>query len=121
MNDVLWAFQIFLAVAFLYSGINKAVLSEAALVAKGQTGVEGLPLWAIRFIAWSEIFGVVGILLPQYFYGLSWLTAMMAACFAVIMVLAARIHAKRKEPKSVVLNAVIFAVCIFVVWGRFLR
>lgn len=55
MNTTLWILQSLVAFAFLYSGINKSILSEQRLVASGQTGVEGLPLPLIRFIGISEI------------------------------------------------------------------
>ena len=35
------------------------------------------------------------------------------------MVLAAATHIRRKEPSGVVVNAVLFALAVFVAWGRF--
>ena len=118
MNTTLWVLQSLIAFGFMYSGINKSIFSEKKLVAMGQTGVEGLPLALIRFIGISEILGAVGIILPLLLHILPFLTTVSAICFAVIMILAARIHYKRHEYKSVVFNSVIFLVCIFIAYGR---
>jgi uncharacterized membrane protein YphA (DoxX/SURF4 family) len=119
MNTILWICQSLLAVIFLYSGINKTFLSVQQLTAKGQTGVLHLPAVAIHAIGISEILGAVGLILPWYTGIYPILTPIAAACFAVIMVLAARIHYRLKEPKNVAKNAVIFLVSVFVTWGRF--
>lgn len=118
MNTTLWILQSLVAFTFIYSGISKSILSEKKLVANGQTGVEGLPLPLIRFIGISEIFGAIGIILPLLLNILPILTIISAICFAVIMILAARIHYKRHEYKSVFINIIIFLVCIFITYGR---
>ena len=93
------------------------------MVAKGQTGVEGLPVGLIRFIGFSEILGAVGILLPQWLKVFPILTPVSAIGFALIMIPAAIIHYKRivinkKEAYNVLTNVVIFAICLLVVYGR---
>ena len=90
------------------------------LVAHGQTGVEGLPVLLIRFIGVSEIFGTAGIILPWLTGIYKALTPLTACCFAVIMLLAARVHYRRKEIKNVMLTIFIFLGCLFVAWGRFM-
>ncbi len=118
MNTTLWILQSVIAIIFIYSGINKSILSEQKLVASGQTGVEGLTLPLIRFIGISEILGAVGIILPLSLHILPILTAISATCFAIVMILAARIHYKRHEFKNVFINSIIFLVCIFIAYGR---
>ncbi len=118
MNTILWGAQWITAFIFMYSGINKSIFSEQKLVAKGQTGVEGLPLPLIRFIGISEIFGAVGLIVPWWINILPILTPIAAICFAVMMILAARIHYKRKEYKNVLTNTVIFLLCLFITYGR---
>ncbi|HXL58357.1 MAG TPA: DoxX family protein [Chitinophagaceae bacterium] len=118
MNTILWGAQWITAFIFMYSGINKSIFSEQKLVAKGQTGVEGLPLPLIRFIGVSEIFGAVGLIVPWWINILPILTPIAAICFAVMMILAARIHYKRKEYKNVLTNTVIFLLCLFITYGR---
>lgn len=118
MNTVLWILQSVIALIFIGSGLNKSILSERKLVAKGQTGVEGLPLALIRFIGVSEILGAVGIILPLLLNILPVLTTISAICLAAIMIPAGIIHYKRKEYKNILTNVIVFAVCMFIVYGR---
>lgn len=118
MNTVLWILQSLVAIVFFYSGVNKSIYPEQKLVAKGQTGVDGLPAGLIRFIGISEILGAVGIILPLLLHIFPILTIISAICFAVIMIPAGIIHYKRHEPKNVLTNCVIFIMCVFIVYGR---
>ena len=108
-----------MSAAFMYSGINKSILSVRKLVyVKGQTGVENLSLPFVRFIGISEILGAVGIILPWWLNILPILTPVSAILFAFIMIPASIIHYKRKEPKNVLTNVVFFCICIFIAYGR---
>lgn len=82
MNVAAWMCQGFLAAVFFYSGICKAWLPEARLVRMGQTGVEGLS---------------PGLL--------------AALCLGAVMVLAARVHARRREFPQVAFNLTLLAMC----------
>jgi hypothetical protein len=120
MNTLLWSCQILLAAAFGYSGICKSIYSEETLVNKiGQTGVAGLPLTLIRTIGIAELLGTVGIILPWWLGITPVLTPVTAVCFTVLMLLAAPIHYRRKEPRNVTTNLVLLAISIFTAYGRF--
>jgi len=88
---------------------------------KGQTGVAALSVPLIRFIAITELLGVLGILLPWWLDILPSLTPVAAICFGIIMVLAARVHYKRKEPKNVFNNIILLLISLFVAYGRMAR
>lgn len=118
MNTTLWIFQPLIAIVFLYSGVQKSIYSQQILVARGQTGVEGLSAGLIRFIGISEILGAIGIIVPLLFHILPILTTISTICLAAIMVPAAIIHFKRHEPKNILTNCVIFLICAFIVYGR---
>jgi len=119
MNIVLWILQVLMAIAFMYSGICKSIFSIRKLVyEKGQTGIENLPLSLVRFIGASEILGSLGLILPWTLNILPPLTPVSAMLFALIMIPAAVIHYKRKEPKNIVTNVVFFCICIFIACGR---
>lgn len=118
MNITLWIVQVLVGIIFLYSGISKSIYSEQRLIAKGQTGVEGLSLVFIRFIGISEIFGAIGIIVPQWLGILPVLTIISAFCFAFLMIAAATIHHKRREFKAVATNAGLFIACLFIAFGR---
>src|SRR4051794_27516352 len=97
MNTLFWIIQSLVALTFLYSGINKSIYSAQHLVAAGQTGVEGLPAAEIKFIGIIEILGALGLILPELLKVLPIITPLTALGFAVIMILAGRIHLIRKE------------------------
>ncbi len=118
MNTALWVAQGILVVAFLYSGISKSTQSERTLVAWGQTGVEGLPLWLIRFIGITELLAVAALLLPAWSDAFPLLTPLAALGLAVIMALAARVHYRWNERKTVWLNVGLLVLCLLVAGGR---
>lgn len=118
MNTILWICQGVLSLVFLYSGINKSLYSEQQLIAKGQTGVVNLPVGVIRFIGISEVLGAAGIIMPGLVNIMPVLTPVTAVCFAVIMVLAARIHYRLHEPKNVITNSILLIMSLFVAYGR---
>ncbi|MBX9851244.1 MAG: DoxX family protein [Cytophagaceae bacterium] len=118
MNIFIWILQFFTAFIFLYSGICKSYFSEQKLVSKGQTGVEGLPIYFIRFIGLAEIFGALGLILPCLFSIYPVLTPIAALSLALIMPFAAKIHYKRKEYKNTLLNCIIFILCLLIAYGR---
>ena len=118
MNTILWIAQALLSAAFLYSGICKTVLSEQQLIAKGQTGVAGYSNATIHFIGIAEILGAAGIILPWLTGILPALTPIAALCFAIIMLLAAPIHYRLKEPRNVATNITLLLLSLLVIWGR---
>ena len=97
MNTVIWVFQGLIAFVFMFSGVNKAYYDEKILVKKGQTGVEGLPKWFIKFIGFSEILGAIGLILPIILNKYIFLTSIAAICLGLIMIPAAFIHYKKKR------------------------
>ena len=119
MNTILWVLQIFLAATFAYSGIMKSTQQREKLISIGQTGVANLSYPLIRFIGIIEILGALGIILPQALGVLSILTPVTAIGFAVIMIPAANIHAKRKEFLSFSFNLFLLLISAFVAMQRF--
>lgn len=125
MNTLLWSCQALTSVIFLYSGINKSILSQQALIAKGQTGVAGLSAGLIRFIGIAEVLGAIGLIFPWWLHIAPILTPIAAICFAVVMVLAAIMHTRlristgnKKELRNVVTNMVLLALALLIAWGR---
>lgn len=128
MNTLLWIFQGLTAVIFFYSGVNKSILDQQALVAKGQTGVGGLSTGLIRFIGISEVLGALGLVFPWWMGIAPVLTPVAAGCFALIMVLAAITHRRllmrtgnKKELQNIGTNVILLALCVVIAWGRLTR
>jgi hypothetical protein len=80
--------------------------------------VQGLPLPLVRVIAFAEICGALGLILPWASGIVPVLTVAAAVGLGVIMLLAAVVHTRLHEPKNVATNVVLFAICAFVAVGR---
>ena len=119
MDTLIWIGQGILAFIFLVSGFFKSTHTERWLVTHNQTGVEGLPSHLIKFIGICELLGSAGLILPWYIQIAPVLTPIAASLFAVVMMLAAPIHYKRKELQNVAINVSIMVLCILVAIGRF--
>ena len=119
MNMALWICQIVLAVVFFYSGVNKAFQPVNELVARGQTGVEGLPASLVHTIGALELLGVVGLVVPWWSQIIPQLTPIAASCLAVVVLLATGIHIKRREYGTAIGTGTLVALCAFVAVRRF--
>src|SRR5689334_15972221 len=119
METFIWSCQILLAISFLYSGFCKAFLEKQKLISMGQTGVKDISVSFIRWIGFLELFGVAGIILPWSMQVAPLLTPVTALCFAILMLLAARVHYKLNEPKNVRNNLILFVLSVLVAYFRF--
>jgi hypothetical protein len=118
MNIALWITQMLLVLVFSYSALIKGTQSTERAVELGMTGVVNVRLPVMRFIAYCELFGVIGLIVPYATGVLPILTPLAAIGLAMIMVLAARIHLGLGEPATAAGNMVLLAMCLFVAWGR---
>jgi uncharacterized membrane protein YphA (DoxX/SURF4 family) len=113
----LWAAAGLLAVAYLLAGVMKATRPIEGLQA--QMGWPGDYPRLTRFVGTTEVLGALGLILPLATGILAWLTPLAAIGLAIIQVLAFGLHIMRKEPQILPANVVLFALAVFVVWGRF--
>lgn len=105
MNTIIWFFQALLAAWFIMPVYKK--LSS-----------KGLP-FPIRLLGILELFGLIGIILPELIHVLPILTPVTAVCFAVIMIGAFFVHFKKKEYKILPLIVLAFILSIIVAYFRF--
>jgi uncharacterized membrane protein YphA (DoxX/SURF4 family) len=66
-----------------------------------------------------ELLGAAGLILPAVTGIAPILTPLAAAGLAVMMLLAALTHARRKELCGIALTVVLFALAVVIAWGRF--
>jgi uncharacterized membrane protein len=118
MNIVLWIVQSILAGMFVMAGIMKSTQPKEKLAEK-LPWVNDFSPATVRFIGVVELLGGLGLILPAATGIAPILTPLAATGLAVIMVLAAIVHVRRKEPSGVAFNVVLFALAAFVAWGRF--
>jgi hypothetical protein len=119
METIIWSCQILLALAFFHSGICKTLFEKTKLISMGQTGVANISIFAMRFIGALELLGAAGIILPWHTNIIAVLTPVTAVCFAIVMILAARVHYKLREPKNVRSNMLLLLLSIAVAYFRF--
>ncbi|MFF4357629.1 DoxX family protein [Streptomyces sp. NPDC001604] len=118
MNVFLWIVQAVLAAMFAMAGVMKSTQPKDKLVEK-------LPWTAdfsqgtVRFIGIVEFAAALGLILPAATDIAPVLTPLAATGLAVVMVLAAITHARRKEPAAIAFNAVLLILAALVAWGRF--
>jgi uncharacterized membrane protein len=118
MNVFLWILQAVLALMFAMAGVQKATQPKDKLVTR-LPWVADFSQGTVRLIGIAELAGALGLILPAATGIAPVLTPLAAAGLAVIMVLAAITHARRKEPGAIAFNAVLFVVAAVIAWGRF--
>ena len=107
-----------LAAAFALAGVQKATQPKEKLVPR-LPWVQDFSPGTVRFIGVVELLGAVVLILPAATGIAPVLTPIAATGLAVLMVLAAATHIRRREPSGVAVNAVLFALAAVVAWGRF--
>jgi putative oxidoreductase len=120
MKIVLWAVQVLLALFSLAAGVNHGIrpLSEAV---QTSPWIAAPPPALVRFIGFAELAAASGLVLPAATRILPWLTPAAALGLALIMFLAIPFHISRGEANVIGLHMVVFALALFVAWGRFRR
>jgi len=118
VNVVLWILQGLLAVAFAGAGVLKSTRPKEKL-APQMPWVEDFSPATVRFIGVTEFLGALGLILPALTGIAPILTPLAATGIAVIMLLAAIVHARRKEPSGIAVTVVLLVLAATVAWGRF--
>jgi uncharacterized membrane protein len=118
MNVVLWVLQGALAAIFLMAGVMKSTQPKDKLV-KQLPWVEDFSPGTVRFIGVMELLGAIGLVLPAVTGIAVVLTPLAATGLAVLMLLAALTHVRRREPGAVVFTVVLMLAAAVVAWGRF--
>lgn len=118
MNIFLWILAIVLAVAFLLAGLTKLTQPKEKLVTS-LGWVEDYPIGLTRFIGAAEVLGAIGLILPAAVNVAPILVPIAATCLAVVMVLAAVVHARRKEFPLIGVNLVIAILAVVLAVMRF--
>jgi uncharacterized membrane protein YphA (DoxX/SURF4 family) len=119
MNLALWIAASFLATVFAGSGLMKQFVPKEKLVTSGQGWAVDFSPTNIRLIGLAEILGAIGVVLPAVVHIAPILVPLAATGLVLVMVGAATVHARRKEPVNIAVNVVLIALAVFVAWGRF--
>ena len=117
-NVVLWVLQGVLAAMFLTAGLMKSTQAKDKLV-KNLPWVEDFSAGTVRFIGVMELLAAIGLIVPAVTGVPVILSPLAATGLAVLMLLAALTHVRRREPGAVVFTLVLLAAAAVVAWGRF--
>ncbi len=118
MNIVLWIIQILLGGALTMSGLTLLTQPKEKIGDK-MTFVHDYSKPMLNFIGISKIAGGLGLILPWLTGILPILTPIAATGMAIFMVFAMMHHLKKKEYRSIPVNAVFMILCLLVAYGRF--
>lgn len=117
MNIALWAVQIILCLIFFMAGRTKAFQYKKAK--STMPWVNEYPAGFVKFIGWAELIGAAGLILPVILRIPPILMPLSAVGLAIIMMLAAIFHFRRKEYSGIPMNLILLLCALFVAIGRF--
>jgi uncharacterized membrane protein YphA (DoxX/SURF4 family) len=118
MNIALWITAGLLAVAFLASGAMKLIQPKEKLPASWGW-VKDFSAGSIKAIGALEVLAAVGLILPAALDIAPVLVPLAAVGLVLLMVGAFIVHVRHREAQAIVVTLVLFALAVFVAWGRF--
>ena len=107
-----------LAAVFGLLGVMKSIQPKEKLRPM-LAWVEDFTPTQVRLIGVVELLAALGLILPAVTGIAPILTPLAATGLAITMLGAAAAHARRKEPSSIAVNVVLFALAAVIAWGRF--
>jgi uncharacterized membrane protein YphA (DoxX/SURF4 family) len=114
----LWIVQVLLALVFAVAGSMKLfAFDQLAASVPALADQHGL----VTFIGIAELAGAIGLILPRLTGIFPVLTTWAAVGLATIMVLATGLHLMHREFSHVIVTVILFALAVFVVYGRGFR
>jgi hypothetical protein len=119
MDVFLWIAAGMLAAAMLAVGSLKLAKSQADLAASGQGWVEDFSAGMVKTIGVLEVLAAIGLILPALLGIASILVPLAATGVVLLMIGAAVTHARRREYKNIVVNAVLAALALIIAVSRF--
>ena len=111
VDVALWVVSIGMGLAFAADGAMKLVVSKKCLALRGGSWVDDFSSGRVIFVSLTEITGGLAIVLPAAL-GIPSRLAVTAGTAGLIVVMlgAAVVHARRREPGMIVLNLALLAV-----------
>jgi uncharacterized membrane protein YphA (DoxX/SURF4 family) len=119
MDLFLWIVVGVLASAFLASGAMKPTQPKERLAASGMGWTEDFSPGMVKTIGALEVLAAIGLIVPAALDIAPVLVPLAAIGLFLLMLGAAATHLRRKETPMIGANAVLIALAVVVVWGRF--
>jgi hypothetical protein len=119
VDVALWVLSIGIGVAFAASGAMKLVVSKKRLALRGTSWVADFSSGTVIFVGLTEMTGGLAITVPAVLDVPSRLAVTAGTAGLIIVMLgAAVVHARRREPGMIVLNLALLALTAVAIWDR---
>jgi uncharacterized membrane protein YphA (DoxX/SURF4 family) len=119
MLIAVWIVSGLLALAYLFSGANKAFRPHEKVKVTMEFAEDFAP-WQVKAIGILEVLGAIGLVLPELLHIAVILTPIAAVALAVLQIVAIIVHVRRHDsPKQLPVNVVLLVLAIFVAVVRF--
>src|SRR4051812_9985213 len=118
VNVAIWVVQILLALAFGMAGFMK-ITQPREKIQTNMKFVEDFSDNTVKGIGTVEVLAAIGLILPFLTGILPILTPLAAVGLILTMIGAIYTHIRRGEYPGLVVNFILLALAIFVVYGRF--
>ncbi len=118
MNTILWIAQAALAIRFLAVSYSHGIRPGQK---KTERGFDGLGAWGRPVMVLSGLLcflGAAGLVLPAATGIPPGITVLAAALLAVLALASMLFHSACRGKSSLVTGLVVFALCLFVAYGR---
>lgn len=114
-----WVISFGMGLAIAAVGAMKLVVSKEQLALRGAGWVHTLSSGTVRFVGFTELAGGLAMILPPVLDvpASPARTAAIAGLLTVV-VGAAAVHARRREPAMIVWNFALLAVAATAIWNR---
>jgi uncharacterized membrane protein len=119
MNIALWIIAGLLAVSFLASGVLKLMWPRQKLITAGMAWAGDFGDTTVYAIGVLEILAAVGLILPAVLDVAPVFVPVAAVGLALLMAGALVTHLRRRETQPLAVILILFALAVFVAWGRF--
>ncbi|MBP2703219.1 DoxX family protein [Microbispora sp. RL4-1S] len=118
MNVFLWIVQAIVAGLLALSGLGKLAQPKDRLAGR-YPWVRDMSSATVWLIGVLELLGAIGLIAPAATGVATVLTPIAATGIAVMMIFAAGLHLRRREPSGVAVTTVLIVLAALVAWGRF--
>jgi uncharacterized membrane protein YphA (DoxX/SURF4 family) len=119
VDVALWVLSIAMGLAFAGSGAMKLVVPKKRLALRGASWVHDFSSGTVIFVGLTEITGGLAIVLPVVLDIPSRLAVTAGTAGLILVMLgAAVVHARRREPGMIVLNLALLALTAAAIWDR---
>jgi hypothetical protein len=115
MRIAVWIVSVLLALAFLFIGGVKVMMSVADM----EAGSQGVPVVLLKIAGFAEVLGAFGLVLPAATRILPVLTPVAATGLVITMIGATSINIAIAFYPIAVQTAVLGVLAAFVAWARF--